>query len=101
MERTGALIEAGVVQNIIVWGDESEAQYESDGWDYAVETTNLDRKPGVGWTYNEADGFRPPRPYPSWTYDGVDWVAPKPMPTDGGQYEWNETTSDWDSISVE
>lgn len=103
MERTGALVEDSIVRNIIVWGDESEAQYESEGWDYAVETTDLAVKPGIGWTYTEPDGFRPPQPFPSWVWSKKNeaWEAPTPMPTDGGQYEWNETTQTWDEILVE
>lgn len=69
MERTGALIESGIVRNIIVWGDESEAQYESEGWDHAVETTDLAVKPGIGWSYTEADGFIPPQPEGDNTWD--------------------------------
>lgn len=98
MERRGVLIEGGIVRNIILWGDESEAQYEADGWDVAMETTNLERQPGVGWTWNETDGFCPPQPYPSWVYDGLDWDAPVAMPTEGGPWQWNETTKTWDEI---
>lgn len=98
MERKGVLIEAGIVQNIIVWGDESEAQYEADGWDIAMETTDLPRQPGIGWTYNENDGFRPPKDYPSWVWSeqNNNWEAPIKAPE--GDYTWNETTQTWDEI---
>ncbi len=42
------------------------------------------------------------QPYPSWTYDGVNWVAPVPMPDKsggyppGGLYTWNEETLTWE-----
>lgn len=99
MERTGALIEGGIVRNIIVWGDESEAQYEADGWDYAVETTDFEVKPGIGWSYSEADGFRPPAPYPSWTWANNSWQPPVPQPE--GEFTWNETTQTWDPIPTQ
>jgi len=96
MERRGVLIEAGIVHNIIVWGDESEAQYEADGWDIAMETTDLTRQPAIGWTYSEADGFRPPQPYPSWVWsnDQYNWLPPVSMPEEGA-YTWDEQTQNW------
>lgn len=62
MERRGVLIENGIVENIILWSDESEAQYEADGWDVAMETTDLEVQPGIGWTWSEAEGFKQPEP---------------------------------------
>ena len=99
MERTGVLIEAGVVCNHILWSDHSEAQYEAEGWDVAMEVTGLVPRPGIGWTWTEADGFRPPSPYPSWTWNGVGWEAPVPQPE--GEYSWNEETQTWDEIPTE
>lgn len=60
------------------------------------------RYAGIGYTYNETlDAFIPPQPYPSWTLNNgtADWVAPVPMPTDGKQYIWNETTQSWDVVN--
>ena len=101
MERRGAIINNGIVENIVLWGDDSEAQFIAEGHDLAIETTNLDRQPAIGWTYTKKDGFRPAQPYPSWSYDGLWWNAPVAEPTDGGQYEWNETTKKWDLIPTE
>lgn len=95
VERRGVLIEGGIVRNIILWGDESEAQYEADGWDIAMETTDLARQPGIGWTYDETVGFRPPQPYPSWVFDGLGWGPPVAMPTEGGSFQWDEQTTSW------
>jgi len=56
------------------------------------------RYAGIGYTYNATlDAFIPPKPFPSWTLDNTiaDWVAPVPMPTDGQQYTWDETTQSW------
>lgn len=61
-----------------------------------VEVTGMDPMPGVGngWTY--VDGvFIPPQPFPSWTWDGDEWIAPVPMPEDGGEYWWDEDAQAW------
>ena len=52
---------------------------------------------GIGYTYREdIDAFVPPQPYPSWILDSnVVWQAPTAMPTDGGMYSWDETTTAW------
>jgi hypothetical protein len=56
---------------------------------------------GIGHTYDEQrDAFIPPQPYPSWLLNEQSclWEAPMPMPTDGEQYSWNESTQTWDAI---
>jgi hypothetical protein len=53
---------------------------------------------GIGFTYDEArDAFIPPQPYASWVLDEDTclWVAPIDYPADGGQYVWDEETTDW------
>ena len=102
-ERVGVLVKNGIVNNIVIWGDESEAQYEAEGWDTAMEVTDLTKLPGIGWTYNETDGFRPPQPYPSWTWSNkqLDWVSPVPRPVkEGKHYEWDETGQTWESYTA-
>jgi hypothetical protein len=59
------------------------------------------RYAGIGYTYDATlDAFISPKPYPSWTLDtgAADWIAPIPMPTDGKQYGWNESTQSWDLV---
>lgn len=56
----------------------------------------------VGYMYDEdADVFHEPQPYPSWTLNtnGYFYEAPIAYPTDGGDYEWNETNQTWDAIN--
>jgi len=53
---------------------------------------------GIGFTYDETrDAFIPPQLYPSWTLDEDTclWVAPIAYPAEGGQYVWDEETTDW------
>jgi hypothetical protein len=52
----------------------------------------------VGFTYNSGlDAFIAPRPFSSWLLntETCTWQAPKPYPTDGSTYDWNETELTW------
>lgn len=54
---------------------------------------------GINYSYDAVrDAFIPPKPYPSWVLNEAEcwWYAPVPYPTDGGVYQWNETTQTWD-----
>ena len=53
---------------------------------------------GVGYTFDEErDAFIPPKPYESWVLneDTCLWEPPTPYPTDGGMYEWDESSGEW------
>ena len=53
---------------------------------------------GVGYTYDpDRDAFYAPQPWPSWTLDEDTcwWQPPVPMPTDGKNYVWDESTVSW------
>ena len=53
---------------------------------------------GIGFTYDsENDVFYAPRPFPSWIISAPDWVwkAPVPMPNDGNEYNWDESSVGW------
>lgn len=57
---------------------------------------------GIGYSYDSVrDAFIPPQPYPSWVLDEFSclWNAPKPMPTDGKPYRWDELSLDWVEIA--
>lgn len=56
---------------------------------------------GIGYTYDKVnDVFVAPQPYASWTLNQTSWLweAPVAMPTDGGQYIWDEATTSWKEI---
>jgi hypothetical protein len=54
---------------------------------------------GIGFSYNEEeDIFVTPQPYPSWIRNGSLWDAPVEYPTDGGTYNWNESTLSWNEV---
>lgn len=98
MERIGVIRENGIVVNTILWGDETDDQLLADGITDFQEVTDLDPRPGIGWLWNSKDGFYPPCLFTSWVWKDGAWQAPKPKPTDGGEYLWNEEAQTWDLI---
>ena len=95
--RTFAEIDAGgnVLRVIVIepemlatgrWGD-------PENW---VETTG--KTSGIGYTFDaKLNVFVPPKPYPSFVLDKETgkWLAPKPKPTGGKVYAWNEMYNNW------
>lgn len=98
-ERIGVIRENGVVVNAILWADHTADQLTADGVTDFQEVTDLDPRPGIGWLWDEVNGFRPPKPHASWSWNGVEWEAPTPKPE--GNYLWNEETQTWDEIPAE
>ena len=52
----------------------------------------------IGYTYNQTkDAFIPPKPFDSWILneDTCLWEAPVAYPSDGKEYEWNESSTSW------
>ena len=107
-----AKINNGIVEQVIVaepeffdtFVDSSPGQwiqtsYNTHGGVHATGGTPLRKNyAGIGYTYDsQRDAFIPPKPYASWTLndDTCLWDAPTPMPTEGGPYRWDETTTSW------
>ena len=97
-ERIGVIRENGVIVNVILWSDETDDQLLADGITDFEEVTGMVPRPGIGWTWDEKRGYRPPKPYPSWLWDKVNWIAPVAEPSEGGPYTWNEETQSWDQV---
>jgi hypothetical protein len=58
---------------------------------------------GIGFTYDDSiDAFIPPSPFASWILDldSCQWFAPKPYPSDGGSYYWDEAILDWAVVAL-
>jgi hypothetical protein len=52
----------------------------------------------IGYTFDEVrDAFIPPKPYESWILneDTCLWEPPTSYPTDGGMYQWDESSGEW------
>jgi hypothetical protein len=76
--------------------------YQPDSHTPSADQSKALRKnyAGIGYTYDAArDAFIPPKPdpYPSWIIDDATglWKPPVAMPTDGQEYDWDESTLSW------
>ena len=59
---------------------------------------------GKGYSYREdLDAFIPPKPFDSWTLNEscYCWEAPVAYPEDGGEYVWNEESTNWVAVEAE
>ena len=59
---------------------------------------------GIGYTYDTArDAFISPKPYPSWVLNEATcrWVAPVPVPSEGGPWRWDEATLSWVEVTYD
>jgi hypothetical protein len=113
----------GVVQRVLVVADEQEdrgqeflandlglggtwvkTSYNTNGGVHSLGGTPFRKNyAGIGFTYDAAkDAFIPPKPYESWKLnnDTCLWDAPKPYPTDGAMYSWNEETTNWEEVET-
>ena len=74
-----------------------------DTWKQTSYNGNIRKNfAGIGFTYDQTrDAFIPPKPYPSWILDEDTclWEAPVAKPDDGQNYEWNESTKQWDLVT--
>tara|TARA_R110000803_G_scaffold60121_1_gene119195 strand:+ start:566 stop:910 length:345 start_codon:yes stop_codon:yes gene_type:complete len=72
----------------------------NDNWVQTYKDTILRKNfAGIGFKHDQTrDAFIPPKPYKSWILNETtcQWEAPVDYPTDGQEYEWNETTTSWE-----
>ena len=58
---------------------------------------------GIGYNYDATnDVFYAPQPFSSWILNNTTWLweAPVVMPTDGKQYKWNESITNWEEVTL-
>lgn len=89
-----------------LFGDPSsfiQTSYNTIGGEHVLGGTPLRKNyAAVGYTYDSVrDAFYSPQPYPSWILneDTCYWEAPTAMPTDGKNYRWNESITNWVEIT--
>ena len=74
-----------------------------DTWKQTSYNGNIRKNfAGIGYTYDQTrDAFIPPKPFNSWILneDTCLWEAPVAYPDDGQNYEWNESTKQWDLVT--
>lgn len=105
-----AKIESGIVTAVVVVDNQHEENGEAylnslglEGkWVQTSYSASFGKKfAAIGDTYVASTGnFKPAQPYGSWKWDATawQWNAPKPMPTDGATYRWDEATLEWVAI---
>ena len=56
---------------------------------------------GIGYSYDTSKNkFIGIKPFPSWSLNSDDeWEAPISYPDDDKDYNWNETTENWDEVT--
>lgn len=96
--------------NIVVQVLVTDNDFPNEGYDWLVETfggtwvqtsynaTIRKNFAGIGFSYDETrDAFIPPKPFESWLLneETCNWEAPKPYPTDGKLYSWDEESQEW------
>jgi len=100
-----AKIENNIVTKVIV----AEAEFfdtfvdDSPGeWLQTSYNNNIRKNfAGIGFTYDvERDAFISPKPYNSWALDEdtCQWIPYVPYPTDGKDYGWDESTTNWTEV---
>lgn len=92
-----AIIENNYVKTVIVTDSLEQANALFPNFEKVVvtETTGA---PFIRERYLPQIGkFVPYSPFPSWILDETtaEWKAPKPMPTDGKLYKWDEEALSW------
>lgn len=112
LDDSNVVLAVHVVNNdvIIVDGVESEQAgidflsdlYGHSNWKQtSYNKTFRKNYASVGDIYDPIrDAFLSPKPYPSWNLneETCKWEAPKPYPSDGKSYLWNEELSDWSTV---
>lgn len=93
-----AMITDGVVVNVGALSDENDYTEWLEAVAVDYDEVRVVPEAGIGWTVEE-DGLRPLSPFPSWSWDGSEWVAPVPMPDDGGAYSWDEDAQEWKPVA--
>ena len=107
---TGNIIErVEVVSNDIATNEQAGVDFLNnlygtrDTWKQTSYNGNIRKNfAGIGYTYDQTrDAFIPPKPFTSWTLDEDTclWEAPVAYPDDGQDYEWNESTKQWDLVT--
>ena len=80
-----------------VW---KQTSYNTHGGEHTPGGTPFRKNyAGVGYTYDEVrDAFIAPKPFKSWILneESCTWESPVSYPNDGKDYNWNETTKQWD-----
>ena len=110
-----AKVQKGIVKEVIVAeatffdtfvdsapGEWVQTSYNTYGGVHSEGGTPLRKNyAGDGYIYDSVrDAFIAPQPFPSWVLveSTCLWEAPTPYPEDDLMYNWNETTTVWETV---
>ena len=113
LDDNNVVLQVIVVHNneLMENGIESEAKgiafcqslFPNTNWKQTSYNGNMRKNyAGTGYIYDAArDAFIAPKPYSSWVLNETTcrWEAPKPMPTDGKAYIWDEAQQNWIEVT--
>jgi len=111
-----AKVKDGIVEQVIVaeaeffdtFVDDSpgiwvQTSYNTRGGAHVLGKTPLRKNyAGIGSVYDtDRDAFYSPQPYSSWILneDTCEWTPPVIYPSDGKNYDWNESNESWVEVS--
>ena len=80
-----------------------QTSYNTHGNQHPNGTPLRGNYAGIGYTYDSVnDVFYAPQPYPSWILNNTTWLweAPVAYPTDGKNYKWNESITNWEEVTL-
>jgi hypothetical protein len=84
------------------WSIWKQTSYNTHGGVHLLGGTPFRKNhAAIGYTYDEdRNAFIPKKPFASWTLNQTtcQWEAPVVRPDDGQNYDWNETTKQWNLI---
>jgi hypothetical protein len=111
-----AKVVSGIVEQVIVADTEFfnsfvdsspgrwiQTSYNTNGGVHSKGGTPLRKNyAGIGYTYDKIrDAFIPHKPFYSWILveETCLWESPIPYPSDGEEYNWNESNTSWEISS--
>ena len=80
-----------------------QTSYNTKGGVHKLEGTPFRKNYAcIGYTYDQTkDAFIPPKPFDSWILNETTclWESPVDYPSDGKDYEWDESSTSWKEIT--
>ena len=80
-----------------------QTSYNTKGGVHLLEGTPFRKNyGGIGYTYDQTkDAFIPPKLFDSWILNETTclWEPPVAFPSDGKDYEWDESSTSWKEIT--
>lgn len=92
-----------VTQIIVAEQDVIDSDLFGDGWVLASESPEKGCVAFIGCKYDQQNNvFYAVNSFLSWTFNQEKfiWEPPTPMPTDGKQYTWDESTTSWKQMEM-